>query len=193
MELIAVGRTAVLAEVGDPAAALALALWARGRVAAAEVVPAARTVLFDGVDPGELREALAAWDRVVAPPEGELVEIAVTYDGQDLAPLADVLGVTADDLVARHVAEEHVVAFCGFSPGFGYALGSPFDVPRLATPRPRVERGSLGLAGPYTGIYPAASPGGWQLIGRTEVAVWDQSREEPALLAPGTRIRFVAA
>lgn len=192
MELIAVGCTAVLAEVDDPATALALALWARGRVRADEVVPAAATVLFDGVVPDEVRATLADWDGVAVPPVGELVEIPVTYDGPDLAALAESLGVEPAELVDAHAAAEHVVAFCGFAPGFSYALGSPFDVPRLATPRSRVQPGSVGLAGPYTGIYPTASPGGWQLIGRTDVVLWDQTRSSPALLPPGTRIRFVA-
>jgi len=193
MELIPVGRTAVLAEVGDPSAALSLALWARERVTADEVVPAAATVLFDGVDPDSLADQLRAWDGSAEPVEGELVEVPVSYDGADLTGLAESLGLTPEEVVERHTAAEHVVAFCGFAPGFSYVLGSPFDVPRLATPRTRVEPGSVGLAGPYTGIYPTASPGGWQLVGRTEVSLWDQSRESPALLPPGTRIRFVVA
>jgi KipI family sensor histidine kinase inhibitor len=85
------------------------------------------------------------------------------------------------------------VAFSGFAPGFGYLTGLPPDlhVPRRDTPRTRVPAGSLGLAGPYAGIYPRASPGGWQLIGRTELELWDAHRDPPALLAPGTRVRFV--
>lgn len=193
MELIPVGRTAVLAEVGDPSSALALAMWARGRVEADEVVPAATTVLLDGVDQAAVAEVLRGWDGAAEVVAGEHVEVPVSYDGPDLASLAGSLGVTAEELVARHSAAEHVVAFCGFAPGFSYALGSPFEVARLATPRSRVEPGSVGLAGPYTGIYPTASPGGWQLVGRTEVVLWDPSREQPALLPPGTRVRFVPA
>lgn len=191
MELIPVGRSAVLAEVEDAAEALDLALWARDRVDAAEVVPAATTVLFDGVDPVALGALVTGWERGSAPPAGELVEIPVAYDGPDLAGLAGILGLSPDELVARHSAQEHVVAFCGFAPGFSYMLGSPFDVPRLETPRPRVEPGSVGLAGPWTGIYPSASPGGWQLIGNTDVVLWDQERDSPALLPPGSRVRFV--
>jgi KipI family sensor histidine kinase inhibitor len=193
MELIPVGRTAVLAEVGDPSSALALAMWARKRIEADEVVPAATTVLFDGVDQTAVAEVLREWDGRTEAAAGELVEVPVSYDGPDLASLAESLGVTAEELVARHRAAEHVVAFCGFAPGFAYVLGSPFEVPRLATPRSRVAPGSVGLAGPYTGIYPTASPGGWQLIGQTDVVLWDPSREQPALLPPGTRIRFVPA
>src|SRR5699024_651719 len=102
-------------------------------------------------------------------------------------------GVTADEVVRRHQQVEHVSAFCGFAPGFSYLANDQElpEVPRRATPRTRVEPGAVGLAGPYTGIYPTASPGGWQLVGRTDVQVWDQHREPPALLPPGTRVRFV--
>ena len=92
----------------------------------------------------------------------------------------------------RHTATTFTVAFCGFSPGFAYCTGLGLDVPRLASPRTRVEPGSVGLAGEFTGVYPAASPGGWRIIGRTNVRLWDTHRAEPALLTPGTTVRFVA-
>lgn len=190
MQLLPVGRSAVLVEVGDAAGALSLATWSRGRVAAGEIVPAATTVLFDGVDVGSLRAVLDDWDESAPLPAGKLVEVPVSYDGPDLESVAELLGVTPDELVATHTSVEHVVAFCGFAPGFSYLAGSPYDVPRLATPRARVEPGSVGLAGPWTGIYPTASPGGWQLVGRSDVVLWDQDRPSPALLPPGTRVRF---
>lgn len=86
------------------------------------------------------------------------------------------------------------VAFCGFAPGFGYLTGLPerLHVPRRRTPRTTVPAGSVALAGPYAGVYPRPSPGGWQLIGRTGAQLWDPGREPAALLAPGTEVRFTA-
>ncbi|MDH6710251.1 KipI family sensor histidine kinase inhibitor [Kitasatospora sp. MAA19] len=93
-----------------------------------------------------------------------------------------------------HTGPEYVVAFCGFAPGFGYLTGLPpaYEVPRRATPRSSVPAGSVALAGRYTGVYPRSSPGGWQLLGRTGLALWDTGRDPAALLAPGVRVRFTA-
>ena len=191
MELRPVGPRAVLAEVGDAATALALATWARGRVDAEEIVPAAATVLFDGVSD---LAALDDWTPATEPPAGELVEIPVVYDGPDLAFVAERWGTDVDGVVRRHTGVEHVAEFCGFAPGFAYLAGLPHDlaVPRLESPRPSVPAGSVGLAGSWCGVYPASSPGGWRLLGRTDAVLWDPARDRPALLAPGTRVRFVA-
>jgi KipI family sensor histidine kinase inhibitor len=186
-----VGRDAVLVEVADAAQALDLALWARKRIDSVEIVPAARSVLFDGCAPERVTVALRGWQPGAAVVNGPLVELPVSYDGPDLSSTAALLGLTVEELVEQHTAIEHVVAFCGFAPGFGYLAGSPWDVPRLDSPRPRVEPGSVGLAGTWTGAYPTASPGGWRLIGRTDAVLWDPARPEPALLAPGARVRFV--
>ena len=195
MQLKPVGRSAVLAEVADAAEALALATWARSvDVGVLEVVPAARTVLFDGVeDPAGLGARLRDWTRSAALPAGELVEVPVTYDGPDLELVAEAWGTDVAGVVARHSAVEYVAAFCGFAPGFSYLSGLPAElaVPRMDSPRPRVEPGSVGLAGSWCGVYPTASPGGWRLLGRTDATLWDPSRERPALLAPGTRVVFV--
>jgi KipI family sensor histidine kinase inhibitor len=187
-----VGRDGVLVEVADAGQALDLALWARSRIESVEIVPAARTVLFDGCVPERVSLVLRDWLPGGDLPHGPLIELAVDYDGPDLASTASLIGVTVEELVRSHTAIEHVVAFCGFAPGFGYLSGSPWDVPRLDSPRPRVEPGSVGLAGTWTGAYPSASPGGWRLVGRTDAVLWEPSREQPALLAPGTRVRFVA-
>lgn len=191
MQLRPVGSRAVLAEVGDAATALALATWARGRVVADEIVPAARTVLFDGVTD---LSSLDGWSPTSSPPAGALVEVPVDYDGPDLAWVAEAWGTDVAGVVRRHGEIEYVAEFCGFAPGFSYLAGLPDDlaVPRLETPRPSVPAGSVGLAGTWCGVYPTTSPGGWRLLGRTDAALWDQDREEPALLAPGTRVRFVA-
>jgi KipI family sensor histidine kinase inhibitor len=103
--------------------------------------------------------------------------------------------MTRDEVVTTHTGTELVVAFCGFAPGFPYCTGLPerLAVPRLDAPRTRVPAGAVGLAGPFTGIYPTASPGGWRLIGHTDLVLWDTDRDPPATLVPGTRVRFVAA
>ncbi|MFK0295659.1 5-oxoprolinase subunit PxpB [Streptomyces sp. NPDC090442] len=160
-----------------------------------EVVPAARTVFLDGLaDPGALGAELATW-RIPPPAAGDrpAVEIPVRYDGPDLAEVAALWGVTPDEVVRLHSGTSFRVAFCGFAPGFGYLTGlaEPLHVPRRETPRTRVPVGSVGLAGPYTGVYPRASPGGWRLIGRTDAVLWDPGREPAALLTPGTPVRFV--
>ncbi|HEY9563385.1 MAG TPA: allophanate hydrolase subunit 1 [Nocardioides sp.] len=196
MRALRFGPDAVLVEVADTATALDIALWSRERIAALDIVPAAGTVLFDGVaDIDTVLATLQEWRPGGGGVEGDLVEVPTTYDGPDLAEVARTWGIEADDLVERHCSTEHVVAFCGFSPGFPYltnTLGLP-PVPRRSSPRARVEPGSVGLAGEWTGIYPTASPGGWQLIGRTTVQLFDPSAQQPALLPPGTRVRFTRA
>jgi KipI family sensor histidine kinase inhibitor len=199
LQLRTVGRSAVLAEVEDTRAALALAAWARRqpaeKVGAVEIVPAARTVLFDGVaDTARLGDLLRTWSPAEEAPLGELVEVSVVYDGPDLEFVASRWGTGVDEVVARHTAIEFVAAFCGFAPGFSYlsGLAEELAVPRLDTPRTRVPEGAVALAGSWCGVYPSASPGGWRLLGRTDAALWDPEREPPALLAPGTRVRFRA-
>ncbi|MCW2842510.1 MAG: Allophanate hydrolase subunit 1 [Nocardioides sp.] len=191
-----VGRRALLVEVDDAHAALSLATWARALpVSAAEVVPAAASVLFDGVDDLEgLRARLAGWSPTERLAPGDLVEIAVAYDGPDLATVAEAWGTDTDGVVARHTGVEYVAAFGGFAPGFAYLEGLPAElaVPRLDSPRARVPTGSVALAGTWCGVYPRASPGGWRILGTTGAVLWDQDREPPALLPPGTRVRFVA-
>ncbi|WP_373558831.1 allophanate hydrolase subunit 1 [Streptomyces sp. WZ.A104] len=168
-----------------------------------EIVPAARTVLLDGIAdraPGardRFARELASW-RV--PPllreARDPVEIPVVYDGPDLDDVAALWGVGAAEVAARHSRTAFRVAFCGFAPGFGYLTGLPehLHVPRRMSPRTRVPAGAVALAGPYTGVYPRPSPGGWQLIGRMPDpgVLWDPAREPAALLEPGTPVRFVA-
>jgi KipI family sensor histidine kinase inhibitor len=197
--LLRCGERAVLAET----AGLAEAIDLHARLAAAdlpgieELVPAARTVLirFDPsrTSPDVLAAALdtlpAASGREAS---GRLVEIPVTYDGADLAEVAELTGLTPAEVAARHAAAEYTVAFCGFSPGFGYLTGGDpaLDVPRLATPRTKVPAGSVAIAEAFTGVYPRELPGGWRILGTTTAVLWDLDRDPPGLFVPGTRVRF---
>lgn len=192
------GDRALLVEVADPAAVAGLraALERAPLPGQQELVPAARTVLvlLDRPPSDADRAALRAVrpDPGAAAGQGELVEIPVVFDGPDLADVAKLTGRPLPELVAQLTGAELTVAFGGFAPGFGYLTGLPegLHVPRRATPRTRVPAGSVGLAGPYAGIYPTASPGGWQLVGRTDAVLFDVGREPPALLRPGVRVRL---
>jgi KipI family sensor histidine kinase inhibitor len=117
------------------------------------------------------------------------------YDGEDLADVAELLSCSVEEVVRRHTSEEWAVAFCGFAPGFGYLTGLPerLQQPRLDSPRTKVPQGSVGIAGEFTAAYPRATPGGWRLIGRTEITLFDPKADPPALLAPGDQVRFVIA
>lgn len=162
-----------------------------------DLVPAGRTILVVGDRDTDLRELASRLQQVSSTEHarhvGEAVEVPVRYDGSDLAEAAQLLGCSPEELVRRHLEEEWTVAFCGFAPGFGYLAGARFewDTPRRSSPRTKVPAGSLGLAGEFTGIYPRESPGGWQLIGHALVDVFDLDRDPPALLVPGTPVRFV--
>jgi KipI family sensor histidine kinase inhibitor len=199
VRLLRVGTDSLLVEVPDTPTAMRVYDEAlRREVAAADVVPAARTVLFSGVpDLGRLEQDLTSWDTAgastAATGEAPLVEVPTVYDGPDLDAVARHWELTTREVVEQHTAGEMVVAFCGFAPGFAYCTAPSFtrSVPRLAEPRTRVPAGSVGLADVFTGVYPSASPGGWQLVGRTDLVLWDETREQPATLAPGTRVRFV--
>jgi KipI family sensor histidine kinase inhibitor len=197
-ELRRVGLAGRLIELPDASGVASLTrhltrLRAAGRLAGVvDVVPGARTVLLDGESPPDLAQLLADWDPAdsTGPPPAR-VEIPVVYDGPDLEAVAGLTGLSPRQVVAAHTGREAVVAFCGFAAGFAYITGLPFDVPRLPEPRNAVPPGSVGLAAEFTGIYPRRSPGGWRLIGRTGVRLWDETRDPPALLAPGTPVRFV--
>lgn len=198
-------------------------LWRRrerGDLDAVEIIPAARTVLLDGLpDPTHTAALLKTWNPspstaatgAAATSTGAAgtagtgtgagrkgagaVEVPVRYDGTDLPTVAHHWDVAVPTVVRRLVATEFRVAFCGFAPGFAYLTGLPagLAVPRLPTPRPRVPAGSVALAGPYAGIYPTASPGGWLLVGHTDLRLFDVHADPPARLTPGTRVRLVPA
>lgn len=203
MEILRCGASGALVEVENHAQVLELhatlrsALGSGGMPGVVELVPAARTLLvrFDPARVGfarlaELIEELPpvahnaqATDEVVVP---------VRYDGADLAEVATAAGMTRAEVVRRHTAARYTVAFCGFAPGFAYITGLDRELwlPRRSVPRTSVPAGSVALADEYTGIYPRSSPGGWRLIGSTDLIVWDLNRNPPTVLVPGTPVRF---
>jgi len=202
LRVLPAGAAAVLVETEDGEQAQALhAELLRRRAAGAwpevtEVVPAARTVLVAGLaDPRAFAAEVLRWDvPPLAPGPGTRVEIPVRFDGPDLAEVAGLWGMSPQEVAATVTGTAFRVAFCGFAPGFGYLTGLPehLHVPRRATPRTSVPPGSIALAGPYAGVYPRSSPGGWRLVGRTEARVWEPDRVPAALLAPGADVRFTA-
>jgi KipI family sensor histidine kinase inhibitor len=164
-----------------------------------ESVPAARTVLviFDKAVTSAQRLADDLAGRRVArtraiPDPGRLVEVPVVYDGLDLAEVAERTGLSASEVIARHLAPTYAVAFCGFVPGFGYLTGldPSLRLPRRASPRTRVPAGAVAIADGYSGIYPRSAPGGWHILGHTDALLWALDRDPPALLRPGDRVRF---
>jgi KipI family sensor histidine kinase inhibitor len=211
--LLPAGEEAVLVEVAGLDDVLSLEEALRRVVGAGDspwsavtdVVPAARTVLLvtrPGTDLDALgtavralaaRVPLPASRRSASPTAGAVVEVPVTYDGPDLDDVARLTGLTPREVVAAHTTRPWRVAFSGFAPGFAYLVGGDqrLRVPRRDHPRRSVPAGAVGLAGEFSGVYPRPSPGGWQLLGTTTLAVWDVDRDPPALLTPGMTVRFV--
>jgi KipI family sensor histidine kinase inhibitor len=118
--------------------------------------------------------------------------IDVIYDGEDLAAVADLTGLTIREVVQAHTGTPWTVAFCGFAPGFAYLVGgdSRLQIPRRDEARVRVPAGSVAIAGAFSAVYPRVSPGGWQLLGRTEATLWDVGAESPSILSPGDAVTF---
>lgn len=202
MRFLPVSDQSLLVELQDLAHTLDLlaALQAQVPAGVRELVPAARTILIEfdrwQTSAAALRRHIDALQLgqqdLVA---GRRVEIPVHYDGEDLAEVAQLLGIDVPELIRRHSGEDYSVAFCGFAPGFAYLSGgdASLQVPRRSTPRTKVPAGSVAIAGTFSAVYPNDTPGGWQLLGRTEVPMWDLQRDPPALLQPGMRVRFVDA
>ena len=200
MRILGMGDRALLVEFDGLGDALARyrGMVAHPHPAVVSLVPAARTVLvrFRGARP----DAVATWVRSTPPVSADElsrtdpVEIAVRYDGPDLAEVGALTGLGVDGVIAAHTGRTWTVAFVGFSPGFGYLVGGDtgLQVPRRPSPRTTVPVGAVGLAGEFSGIYPRNSPGGWQLIGSTAERMWDVDRNPPALLQPGATVTFVA-
>ncbi|WP_284742917.1 5-oxoprolinase subunit B family protein [Amycolatopsis sp. RTGN1] len=198
VRLLPCGRRAVLVELDDVLGFQA-ALTALEPDGVEELVPAARTLLVR-FDPAVTdADRVGALLREVSPVDSAVsasaeVVIPVRYDGEDLADVAAEAGLSVSEVISRHSGGSYVSAFCGFAPGFAYLSGSDpaLHVSRRSTPRTRIPAGSVAIAGEYSAVYPSASPGGWRLLGRTEVPVWDVDRDPPNLLPPGTRVRFEA-
>jgi len=200
------GEAALLVELESAGRAQALAESIRSRPIEGIVgaVPGLKSLLVD-LDPlAETTERMtselrARMDSASAePPIGRLRTIPVVYggtDGPDLADVAALTGLSEEEVIALHLATELRVLFLGFAPGFAYLgeLPEALQVPRLATPRTRTPAGSVAIAGPMSGIYPADLPGGWRVIGRTAITVFDPHRDPPAFLAPGDTVRFERA
>lgn len=200
MRFLPVRDDALLIELDDLPTTLALfdSLSSDPIAGTGELIPGARTLLVffrpSAVSPAQIVRAVRSRDlggRVAG--GGSLVEIPVAYDGEDLDEVAGLLGIGAADVVRLHTAADYAVGFTGFAPGFAYLSGGhpTLDVPRRSSPRTRIPAGSVALAGTFSGVYPRESPGGWQLIGTTTAQMWDLSRDRPALLLPGDRVRFV--
>lgn len=202
MRLLPCADTGLLVELADLDEVLALyaVLVEAPPRGVVDMIPAATTLMLR-LDPTRTdAEQVGKAVRAAEPVRGSRVEagrveVPVTYDGEDLAEVARLTGLGERGVVEAHTAQEWTVAFCGFAPGFGYLVGTDdrLHVPRRSNPRTKVPARSVALAGEFTSVYPRESPGGWQLIGRTSVEPWDLTREPPALLVPGARVRFVEA
>ncbi|MET1113430.1 MAG: 5-oxoprolinase/urea amidolyase family protein [Comamonas sp.] len=200
MRFLPVNLNALLVELDDLAQTLALlqSLQSEPVAGVEELIPAARTILVY-FNPALVPAAQVIADIGARSLDAQVersahrVQIPVHYDGEDLQEMADLLGVTREELVRMHTGAEYSVAFTGFAPGFAYLSGGHerLNVPRRKTPRTRIPAGAVGLAGTFSGVYPQASPGGWQIIGTTPVQMWDLERVAPSLLRPGFRVRFV--
>jgi KipI family sensor histidine kinase inhibitor len=201
------GDRAVVVRMADPRVRWALVTALGDEFGQNRVRAGMESVLVESTEPdAHLRDRVAQWlaevvvDSGVAGPSTSTIEIPVVYDGEDLNMAAAALGCDVATLVAAHSAQQWSVAMMGFAPGFGYLV--PFgdsllpwaQVPRLDRPRPRVPRGSVGMAAGMSAVYPAPMPGGWLLLGTTEVTMFDpDNEEEPTLLRPGSQVRFVEA
>ncbi|XUY29505.1 5-oxoprolinase/urea amidolyase family protein [Agrobacterium sp. rho-8.1] len=199
MRFLPVSLTTILVELADLDQTLALfaSLEANPIEGIEETVPAARTLMIrfrpDTIDAQALAAEIATRDlSAKITPSDNLVEIPVRYDGEDLADVAELTGLSVEEVIRRHTDSEFTVAFCGFAPGFGYLVGGDpaLHVPRRKSPRTRIPMGSVALAGAFSGVYPQNSPGGWQILGTTPLKMWDIDRDPGALFQPGYRVRF---
>jgi KipI family sensor histidine kinase inhibitor len=195
--LLPYGDRARLLECDDLADSQAVQHWLEGqhRPEITGIVPGARTLLLQlaGSLPTDLVRTMIDIELpAVTTTDVGLITIDVSYDGPDLAGTADRLGIEVEDLITHHTGQEWTVAFCGFSPGFGYLSPTrqQLTVPRRDSPRTRVPAGSVALADHWSAVYPTQSPGGWQLIGSTDATLFDVDADPPAVLLPGTRVRF---
>jgi len=195
------GDHALLLECESTAEVLAwtAALREADLLGVTDIVPASRTVLVKVDGARYLPGARQHIEKLTVVPDDEIatstspdIVIEVTYDGEDLDEVGRITGLGAAGVVTAHTGAPWRVAFGGFVPGFAYLAGGDarLAVPRRAEPRTRVPAGSVALAGEFSGVYPRETPGGWQLIGRTDATLWDIDRSDPALLTPGMTVQF---
>lgn len=191
-------RAMLVVELADPVG-WAIGLRSLDLDGVVDVVPAAETVLITCTDAAARRTLSDAVGGVVTSATGadlaEVVTVPVRYDGADLADVAAAAGLTVATVIELHSTVTYVAGFCGFSPGFAYLRGLPPDLqlPRRSTPRTSVPAGSVAIASEYAAVYPRASPGGWHLLGTTDVVLFDPTADPPAVIQPGTRVRFTPA
>ena len=204
------GDTSLSVEFGDEISeainakirAFQIALGDSGIPGIVETVPTYRSLMVH-YDPEAIRYAplaerlrglLGRLDQIAIPPS-QVLEIPVLYGGEmgpDLEFVAQHAGKTPEEVVGIHTSADYLIYMLGFTPGFAYLGGMSGEIaaPRLETPRVKIPAGSVGIAGSQTGVYPIDSPGGWQLIGRTPVRMYDPEREPPILPQAGQYIRF---
>ena len=198
MRLLPYGSDAVLVELAGTDEVRSWHAALAGLPGVTDLVPAARTLLVrcaDGRLDGVRAELRQLHPDPVPPTSGPRVEVRVRYDGEDLPAVAAATGLTVDEVVDRHRGSDLVAAFLGFAPGFAYLTGldPTLHLPRRGTPRTSVPAGSVAIADAFSAVYPRRSPGGWHLLGHTDMMMFDPALDRPALLTPGTRVRFVAA
>lgn len=195
MRRLAYGAAAWLLDGVEDPAALARAIRAADIDGIDEIVPAESTVLVrcDAMTAAIIGSRLD----MIVPLQVDLADaepliIDVVYDGLDLVAVAREAQLGVEEVIERHLAAEYTVAFCGFSPGFGYLRGldPALQIDRRATPRTRVPGGSVAIAAGYSAVYPSASPGGWHLLGTSPTRLWDDQADPPALMEPGRLVRF---
>lgn len=202
VRFLAVNLSSFLVELGslDDTLALFDSLSTSAEQGIEEIIPAARTLLIR-FQPAQTSMTLLA-EQIARRPltqrsqrSGQQVTIPVHYNGEDLPVVAELMGIDVQEAIRRHQESIWNVAFTGFAPGFAYMVSDNggWQISRRSTPRTRIPAGSVALAGEFSGIYPQASPGGWQLIGQTDLQMWDLAREQPALLLPGAQVQFVNA
>lgn len=206
----AAGDQAVLVELGDEISpdtnarvhSLARAIEEAGVDGVVDLIPAYDSLLVQydatAVSMGDLQERVVELDskRVESTEGGRVVELPVLYGGEygpDIERVAEHAAMSVDEVIGLHSGTEYLVYMLGFTPGFPYlgGLDDRLATPRVATPRLEIPGGSVGIAEAQTGVYPLTSPGGWNIIGRTPLSLFDPTREPPSLLAPGDLVRFV--
>lgn len=195
MKIRSCGPNAALVDC-EPQHVLGVALVLRESGLFKEVVPAECSVLITWnslVSGQRILDIAEVGKEVSVVAESRTIEIPIIYDGLDLTECADALSMSVSELIQLHSQTTYVAAFAGFAPGFFYLTGvdERLQRPRRSTPRTKVPQGSVAMADIYTAVYPLDSPGGWNLLGRTTMTMFDPHREPASVVQPGDSVRFV--